>query len=167
MYIDRHIAKVIERQQKKKKVIILTGPRQAGKSTLLKTMLNPMGVVYLSLDNPAVRENALENPSRFLEMNKPPIIIDEIQKAPLLFEYIKEIVDGSDKTGQYYLSGSQSFRLMKGVTESLAGRAGIVNMLGLSLREISGIGYSGGIEEIIHKGSFPALYETEHDLKPA
>jgi predicted AAA+ superfamily ATPase len=164
MYIDRHIAKVIERQRKKKKVIILTGPRQAGKSTLMKTMLNQAGVAYISLDNPTIRENALENPSRFLDMNKPPIIIDEIQKAPLLFEYIKEIVDGNDKTGQYYLTGSQSFRLMKGVTESLAGRAGIVNMLGLSLREINSIGYSGSIEEIIHKGSFPVLYETEHDL---
>jgi len=164
MYIDRHIAKVIERQQKKKKVLIITGPRQAGKSTLIKTMLKPAGIPYISLDNPTVREAALEGPSRFLEMNKPPVIIDEIQKAPLLFEYIKEIVDESDKAGQYYLTGSQSFRLMKGVTESLAGRAGIINMLGLSLREINGTGYSGGIEEIIHKGSFPALYETDHDL---
>ena len=184
MYIYRHIAKVIERQRRKKKVIILTGPRQAGKSTMLKTVLKPSGVSYISLDNPTVRTNALESPSKFFEINKPPLIIDEIQKAPMLLEYIKEIVDESEMTGQFYLTGSQSFRLMKNVTESLAGRAGIVNMIGLSLREINNVEYSktfkpvtehfdamrkapkaSDIEEIIHRGSFPELYQTEHNLE--
>jgi predicted AAA+ superfamily ATPase len=151
---------------------------------MLKTILKPLGVSYISLDNPTIRGNALESPSRFLEMNKPPLIIDEIQKAPVLFEFIKEIVDESEKTGQFYLTGSQSFRLMKDVTESLAGRVGIINMLGLSQREINSAEYvknflpttkylkaaqktmkSYNPEEIIHKGSFPALYETEHNLE--
>ena len=184
MYIYRHIAEVIERQRRKKKVIILTGPRQVGKSTMLKTVLKPLGVSYISLDNPTVRTNALESPSKFLELNKPPLIIDEIQKAPILFEYIKEIVDESEITGQFFLTGSQNFRLMRNVTESLAGRAGIINMIGLSLREINNVEYSktfkpttahfdamkktlkaSDIEEIIHKGSFPELYQTKHDLE--
>ena len=184
MYIDRHISKIIERQQRKKKVIILTGPRQVGKSTMLKTILKPKGTAYVSLDNPTIRQVAIENPSRFLELNKAPLIIDEIQKAPFLFEYIKEIVDESKEMGLYYLTGSQSFRLMKDVTESLAGRVGIVNMLGLSLREINNVNFTepfkptseyfnsvGNIDvlrriniaDIIHKGSFPALYETEYN----
>ena len=182
MYINRHISKVVERQLKRKAVIILTGSRQVGKSTMLKTILKPQGVDYISLDNPATRMSAIENPTRFFEINKAPIIIDEIQKAPQLFEYIKEIVDENGKKGQYYLTGSQNFRLMQGVTESLAGRAGIINMLGLSLREINSIDFTkpfmptdehfeamsqfkklrsnNDIAEIIHRGSFPELYET-------
>ena len=187
MYINRHISKVIERQQKRKAIIILTGPRQVGKSTMLKTILKPQGVGYITLDNPNTRMSASENSSRFLAMNKAPIIIDEIQKAPELFEYIKEIVDDNGKKGQYYLTGSQSFRLMQGITESLAGRAGIITMLGLSLREINNIDYSdpfvpadkhfeaasqfkaprsyADIVEIIHRGSFPELYETLNDTR--
>ena len=182
MYINRHISKVVERQQKRRAAIILTGPRRVGKSTMLKTILKPHGVGYISLNTPVTYTSAIENPSGFLEFNKAPIIIDEIQKAPKLFEYIKEIVDDNGKKGQYYLTGSQSFRLMKGITESLAGRAGIISMLGLSLREISNIDYTEpfvptdkhfkdvnqfktehsytDIVEIIHRGSFPELYET-------
>ena len=185
MYINRHISKVINRQQKRKAVIILTGPRQVGKSTMLKTILKSQGVNYITLDNPIVRESAIENPSRFLELNKAPIIIDEIQKAPKLFEYIKEIVDDNGYKGQYFLTGSQNFRLMQGITESLAGRAGIISMLGLSNREIHNIDYSEpfkptdehfnavnqiklinpyiDIAEVIHRGSFPELYETLED----
>jgi predicted AAA+ superfamily ATPase len=180
MYINRHISKVVERQQKRKAAIILTGPRQVGKSTMLKTVLK--GVKYISLDNPTVRAGAVENPTSFLEIHKAPIIIDEIQKVPKLFEYIKEKVDDTGKKGQYYLTGSQSFRLMQGITESLAGRAGIISMLGLSLREINNVDYTApflpvnkhyaalsqmkkkhsytDIAEIIHRGFFPELYET-------
>jgi predicted AAA+ superfamily ATPase len=93
VYIPRHIAKVIVRQSKRKPVIILTGPRQAGKSTLLKILLQNKRVKYVLLDNPTVREIAIENPSRFLEMHRAPVVLDEVQKAPKLFEYIKEIVD--------------------------------------------------------------------------
>jgi predicted AAA+ superfamily ATPase len=185
MYINRHISKVVERQQKRKAAIILTGARQVGKSTMLKTVLK--GVRYISLDNPTVRAGAVENPSGFLEVYKTPIIIDEIQKVPKLFEFIKEKVDDTGKKGQYYLTGSQSFKLMHGVTESLAGRAGIITMLGLSLREINNIDYTASflpvnkhfsalsqmkkkhsytdIAEIIHKGSFPELYETKTKLE--
>jgi hypothetical protein len=185
VFFNRHIADVIERQKKRKSIIIITGPRQVGKTTILKHLLQ--NIKYVTLDDPILRINALENASAFLAENKPPVIIDEIQKAPTLFEYVKMIVDDKQQAGQYYFTGSHSFNLMKGVTESLAGRAGIIKMLGLSKRELNGIMYKepfkpvkkhldamrksktdydyNNIVSIIHKGSFPELYETESDLK--
>jgi len=185
-YINRHISKVIERQQKRMSVIIVTGPRRVGKTTMLKETLKSRGINYVSLDQtPIIYQSAIENPSGFLDRYKPPIIIDEIQKAPKLFEYIKGRVDESGERGQYYLTGSQNFRLMQGITESLAGRAGIIQMLGFSLREIKGIKYtlpfiptnthfdaisqvktmsSDEIIDIIHRGSFPQVHEAGTDL---
>ena len=124
--------------------------------------------------------------SLFFEINKPPVIVDEIQKAAELFDYIKDIVDEDKTKGQFYLTGSQSMKLMKNVSDSLAGRAGIIKMLGLSMRELDGIRFHEAFKptrehigevakehpgfnytkiiERIHKGFFPELYETESDL---
>ena len=184
-FFERHISQVIERQQKRKSTVIITGPRQVGKTTILKRLLD--GVDYITLDDPVLRLTAKENASAFLAENKPPLIIDEIQKVPSLFDYVKMKVDENSEVGQYYFTGSHSFNLMKGVTESLAGRAGIIKMLGLSKREINELEYSEAFKpatehieamkanapkfdynktvEIIHKGSFPELYKTESDLK--
>jgi hypothetical protein len=127
-----------------------------------------------------VRESAKENPSLFFDMNKPPVIVDEIQKAAELFDYIKDIVDEDKKKGQFYLTGSQSMKLMKNVSDSLAGRAGVIKLLGLSMREFAESEYRKPfmpdtfnssanfdytqIVSCIHKGFFPELYETESDL---
>jgi len=143
---------------------------------------------YVTLNRPLVRESAKENPSLFFDMNKPPVIVDEIQRAAELFDYIKDIVDeDSDKAkGQFYLTGSQSIKLMKNVSDSLAGRAGIIRMMGLSMRELEGVSYQqpflptlehiaerekegtnfdySKIVSLIHKGSFPELHEIESDL---
>ena len=182
MYIQRHIEPVIARISKHKAVLVLTGARQVGKSTMLKEVYNDIN--YITLNRPLVRESAKENPSLFFDMHKPPIIVDEIQKAAELFEYIKDIVDEDKTKGGFYLTGSQSLLLMKNVSDSLAGRAGIVKMLGLSMRELAGVdgrqpfiptldymnkqarndfNYSQ-IISLIHKGSFPELHETESDL---
>ena len=185
MYFHRHIEPVIERITKRKPVLVLTGARQVGKSTMLKEVYK--GIRYISLNRPLVRESAKDNPSVFFEVNKPPIIIDEIQKAAELFDYIKDIVDEDKNKGQFYLTGSQSLKLMKNVSDSLAGRAGVIKMLGISMRELDGISYRKafkptaehieaiskkvpafdytGIISRIHKGFFPELYETESDLK--
>ncbi|MCL2158649.1 MAG: ATP-binding protein, partial [Oscillospiraceae bacterium] len=145
-------------------------------------------IKYVTLNRPLVRESAKENPSVFFDMNKPPVIVDEIQKAAELFDYIKDMVDEDcDKQkGQFYLTGSQSMKLMKNISDSLAGRAGVIKMLGLSMRELSGNScrepflpspeHMGEIEKTqvyydcqklaahIHKGFFPELHETESDL---
>ncbi|MCL1820822.1 MAG: ATP-binding protein [Oscillospiraceae bacterium] len=185
MYIRRHIEPVVARIAKRKPVVVLTGARQVGKSTMLKEVYT--GIRYVSLNRPLVRESAKENPSLFFETNKPPVIVDEIQKAAEIFDYIKDIVDENKDKGQFYLTGSQSIKLMKNVSDSLAGRAGVIKLLGLSMRELAGsscrtpfkptpehfseaekerIGYDPGkLAECIHKGFFPELYETESDLR--
>ena len=184
MYYHRHIEAVVERISKRKPVIVLTGARQVGKSTMLKEVFH--NINYVALNRPLVRESARETPSLFFEVNKPPIIVDEIQKAAQLFDYIKDIVDEDKAKGQFYLTGSQSIKLMKNVVDSLAGRAGIIKMLGLSFRELSGDSYRepflplleqlmqreksknrfdySKIVSLIHKGFFPELHETESDL---
>ena len=130
-------------------VLLLTGPRQVGKSSVLN-MLKEKRRKYISLDDMAARDLALNDPQAFLQKNAPPVIIDEIQYAPNLFTYIKIWVDeqrfkyrsGSkravDPAGAFWLTGSQKFTLMKGIQESLAGRIAIINLLGLSYREITG-----------------------------
>ena len=135
MYIKRTSEDVIKKLSKQFKVILVTGARQVGKSTLLKHCDENRN--YVSLDDLSERELAINEPKLFLETHKAPLIIDEIQYAPNLLSYIKLIVDKSDKKGQYWLTGSQQFHLMKNVSESLAGRVGILDLMGLSLAELS------------------------------
>jgi len=183
MYIKRHIEPVVARIAKRKPVLVLTGARQVGKSTMLREVCHDIN--YVALNRPLVRVSAQENPSIFFDSYKPPVVVDEIQKAAELFDYIKDIVDENKVKGQFYLTGFQSLKLMKNISDSLAGRAGVVKLMGLSLREIAGISYrepflptekhmkeagaGAGLDyskliAFIHKGSFPELYETESDL---
>ena len=135
LYYHRHIEAVVQRMAKRKSVIVLTGARQVGKSTMLKEVFH--NINYVTLNRPLVRESAKDNPSIFFDENKPPVIVDEIQKAAELFDYIKDIVDETKTKGMFFLTGSQSLTLMKNVSDSLAGRAGIIKLLGLSVREIA------------------------------
>lgn len=132
---DREIKERIKRINDSFRVLVVTGPRQVGKTTLLESMM-PANMTRVSLDDEALRREAKENPKIFLETYRPPLFIDEVQYAPELFPYIKMKVDAEDKTGMYWLSGSQAFSLMKGVSESLAGRAGIVEMNSFTYSEI-------------------------------
>ena len=182
-YINRNIETTINKAAKIFSTVLITGARQVGKTTLLKHMTS--GLPYLTLDDPILLQSALEEAGNFFKISPPPIIVDEIQYAPNLFNYIKMIADDSGKKGQFFLTGSQQFKLMKNVSESLAGRIGIINLLGLSLREIKNdtfneifvpteeyfmkrkmsvkqVGYRE-IWEIIHKGSMPAMYAEEVD----
>ncbi|MDR1491158.1 MAG: ATP-binding protein [Planctomycetaceae bacterium] len=115
-------------------VILLTGMRQVGKSTLLE-MLKTAGRKYVSLDSFDDRTLAKNNPALFIQRYEPPVMIDEIQYAPELFTAIKIHVDKNRQNGQFWLTGSQKFSLMKGIQESLAGRVAILEMLGFSFRE--------------------------------
>lgn len=182
-YYKRLAENAIKKQEKMFKTILVTGARQVGKTTMLKNM-NP-NMNYITLDDMILNQSAVEEPELFLKANKPPIIIDEIQYAPNLLRYIKMAVDNSEKKSLYYLTGSQQFHLMKDVSESLSGRVGILNLLGLSLREIKEIEFNepflpteeylskrkkyikeisyNEIWNIIHRGSMPALYQEESD----
>ncbi|MBC2889777.1 ATP-binding protein [Gordonibacter massiliensis (ex Traore et al. 2017)] len=143
MYIKRALEPVVKRYSENFKVVAVTGPRQVGKTTMLKHLMEEeaeQGIsrTYVSLDNMAILQTAKDDPALFLQRYRPPILIDEIQKAPELLPYIKLIVDESDERGSVWLTGSQPFHLMKAVSESLAGRVGVIEMLGFSNSEIDG-----------------------------
>ncbi|MDR1712772.1 MAG: ATP-binding protein [Coriobacteriales bacterium] len=137
MYIKRSLEPVVLSISNQFKVLLLTGPRQVGKTTLLKQLMEASRQ-YVTLDDPPSRLLAQSDPQLFLERFPAPVLIDEIQYAPGLLPYIKMEVDKSEARGQYWLAGSPTFHSMRHVSESLAGRVGILNLLGLSNREIDG-----------------------------
>lgn len=136
MYIKRTIETAIQRVTASFPVVLITGPRQVGKTTVFKNCDNDRR--YVSLDSLVNRKLAKENPDLFLQRFSPPVLIDEIQYAPELLPYIKAMVDERQEKGLFWITGSQQFHLMKGVSESLAGRVGILNLEGLSLPELKG-----------------------------
>ncbi|MFH1336276.1 MAG: AAA family ATPase [Candidatus Zixiibacteriota bacterium] len=134
-YIKRTLERVLTRVVQEFPVVMLTGPRQAGKTTLLKYLL-AKSHQYISMELPDIQAAANSDPRGFLELYPPPVIFDEVQYAPGLFPYIKEHVDAHrDRTGQYILTGSQNLLLAQRVTESLAGRAAVLRLLPLTFRE--------------------------------
>ena len=180
MYYARTIEPTIKKINETFPVLIVTGPRQVGKTTLL-TKLAEKERKIVSLDNPTIRAFAKNDPELFIQRYAPPVLIDEVQYAPELFDYIKVYVDREKQCGDFWLTGSQTFRMMKHVTESLAGRAGIVQMLGLSNGEIRDVHFPpfrvdiseltqrmtqvspmtlSEIYERIFRGSMPRLYEN-------
>ena len=136
MYIKRHIEEAVLKRAKMKGAVVVTGARQVGKTTLIEN-LKP-GIPKVTLDDLPTRQRAVNSPSTFFNITPPPIFVDEVQYAPQIFHYIKILLDNSHNKGDFFLTESQSFELMKNVSESLAGRAGILDLLGLSLREING-----------------------------
>lgn len=137
-YIGRTIEPVIRKAVKEFPAVVLTGPRQSGKTTLLRHLFGN-SYRYVSLEPPDVRMSAIEDPRGFIEMYPPPVIFDEVQYAPDLLPYIKEKIDAKrERYGQYLITGSQNLLLMERVTESLAGRAAMLRLLPLTRREAQG-----------------------------
>jgi len=135
-YIKRDMEKVFLGVSSRFKVVLVTGPRQVGKTTMLEKLMEGTDRKYVSLDDMAIRELAINDPKGFIETYPPPVFIDEVQYAPGLFSYIKIQVDTRKQNGDYWLSGSQIFKLMRGVSESLAGRVGLLDLFPLSQNEI-------------------------------
>ena len=139
MYIKRHMENTVKKVSDMFGAILITGARQIGKTTLLQKITD---IPYVTLDDPIMLQSAIEEAGTFFKNNPPPLFVDEIQYAPNLFPYIKIHIDKTKQNGLFYLSGSQQFKMMKNVSESLAGRIGILNLLGLSLREIYDIDFT-------------------------
>lgn len=134
MFINRQLSAVIIKARKNFPAIVLTGPRQSGKTTLLKHLFEKKAD-FVSLDSPETRTWAHEDPENFLDSHSIPLIIDEIQNAPNLLSYIKSRIDNNRKPGQWILTGSQEFSVMKNVSESLAGRIAALTLLPFSFSE--------------------------------
>ena len=180
-YIERAITPVMKKRVSSSKCLLLTGARQVGKSTLVKHVFPAYH--RANFDDRLTRLQAREEPKLFFLNNPRPLFIDEVQKESGILEEIKMIVDESDQRGDCILSGSQKLELMKGISESLAGRVSIMELAGLSLREINGIMFNRhfipssqylqerekeirpytDIWKTIHKGSYPELYDIDRD----
>ncbi|MFA6736710.1 MAG: ATP-binding protein [Saccharofermentanales bacterium] len=139
MYVKRHAEGSIRKLIKMFGAVLVTGPRQVGKTTLLEAVAE--NIHHVSLDDLLLRQSAQEQSGTFFKDNPPPVFVDEVQYAPNLFPYIKMHLDKNKKKGQFFLTGSQQFEMMKNVSESLAGRIGILMLLGFSLRERSGVSF--------------------------
>lgn len=164
MWIPRAVESRLRHSAKTRPVVVLTGARQTGKtSTFLRMFPN---YAFVSLDLPAEAEQAEKEPSTFLRRHPAPVIIDEVHYAPGLFRHLKVAVDASRaRNGQFLLTGSQKFTLMKNVSESLAGRADIVELETLCLAEIRAALPQTGLEAAIVRGGFPELY-ANLDIDP-
>lgn len=137
MYIKRAMEDTVRRVSGMFPVLLVTGPRQVGKTTLLRHLAGPERR-YVTLDDPGLRLLAKNDPALFMQRYHPPVLIDEIQYAPELLPYLKMHADAHRRKGDIWMTGSQAFELMKNVSESLAGRVGIISLLGLSDAEILG-----------------------------
>ena len=180
-FFQRAISEVLKERAKNAKCILVTGARQVGKSTLLKKLYP--NVKYITFDDLLEKAQAEEDPNLFFMNNSSPVIIDEVQKVPGLFPYLKIQCDKTDSYENFYLTGSQSLELMKNVSESLAGRISILELSGFSLREIHKVDFNepfipdmgyisrrekkmcqyNDIWQKIHRGSYPELYATERN----
>ncbi len=175
--IRRHIEPIIARRAGSSKAILLTGPRQVGKSTLFRHLFSHAHQV--TFDDDLLLAQAEEDPGLFLLNNPCPLMIDEVRKCPTIFNRLKIVLDNTEEKGNFFLTGSQKLELMEKVSDPLAGRISVMELDGLSLREIYGIdfnrhfvpsaeylaerekhpgGYDADIWDIIHRGSYPELY---------
>ena len=180
-YINRAISDILKSRVNASKCTLIVGARQVGKSTLIKHEFSEYNKA--NFDDRLTRLQAKEEPKLFFLNNPSPLFIDEVQKEVSVLEEIKQKVDKTDQRGQFIISGSQKLELMKGASESLAGRVSVCELSGLSLREINQIDFNkhfvptdeyiterekelkeyDNIWEIIHKGSYPELYDIERD----
>ena len=135
-YLQRSLERKFLHMSSFFKAVLVTGARQVGKTTMLKHLAKEQNRSYVSMDHTMARSLAKSDPVLFFQTYKPPIIIDEIQKAPELFEQIKIICDESEERGLFWLTGSQQYQMMKNIRETLAGRIGILELYSLSKNEV-------------------------------
>ena len=157
--IHRNLEKKLLKFVKQYPVVMLTGPRQSGKTTLCKMALPDKP--YVSLENPGNREYALSDPNGFLAQYPDGVIIDEAQHAPELFSYIQGIVDEKKKNGMFILTGSQNFQLSDKINQSLAGRTAILKLLPFSISEIAAIVKKMSLDEVLLYGFYPRIHDEK------
>lgn len=157
--ISRHAEAAARRFAGFYPVVAITGPRQSGKTTLVKAVFPEKP--YVSLEDPDTREFALKDPRRFLGQYPDGAVLDEAQHCPELFSYIQTRVDADRRQGLFVLTGSQQFGLLSGISQSLAGRVGLVHLLPLSLGELGETGSKMDLDELLWRGLYPSIYDRE------
>lgn len=145
-YMERALERKFLHMSSFFKAVLVTGARQVGKTTMLKHLAEGQSRTYVTMDNTMARTLAKSDPVLFFQTYKPPIIIDEIQKAPELFEQIKIMCDDSEERGLFWLTGSQQYKMMKNVRETLAGRIGILELYSLSKNEVEGVTFPNELD---------------------
>ena len=141
-YIQRGLERTVQKLSRQFRVLLITGARQVGKTTMLQHLAADTPRTYVSLEDMQARQLAQSDPALFFQIYPPPVLIDEVQYAPQLFPYIKLLADQNQKRGQFWLTGSQHYAAMRAVSESLAGRVGILEMMGLSQAERRGLAFA-------------------------
>ncbi|WP_028297771.1 ATP-binding protein [Olivibacter sitiensis] len=160
--INRRLAIQVEVQRTKFPVLAITGPRQSGKTTMLKSMFPEYR--YVSLEDPDIRVFAQEDPVGFMTVYEGMVILDEVQRVPDLFSYIQTHVDNFGLMGQFVLSGSQNFQLLRGITQSLAGRVALFKLLPLDMKELDSVGLlENDYADAAVRGFYPAIYHRKID----
>lgn len=159
-YVERTLERKFLRMSSFFKVVLVTGARQVGKTTMLRHLADEQNRTYVSMDNMMVRTLAKTDPVLFFQTYKVPIIIDEIQKAPELFEQIKIICDESEERGLFWLTGSQQYKMMKNIRETLAGRIGILELYSMSRKEVEELSFPNELDF-----SLPCLLARQHLTK--
>ena len=158
MSISRRLVKSLNKFKSKYPILAVTGPRQSGKTTLIKN--NFPNYIYISLEDPDMRQFALEDTREFLKKYDGQVIFDEVQRVPELFSYLQSKVDEDKKMGQYILSGSQNFYLMSGIRQSLAGRVALLKLFPFDITELESADLlPSTFQELMVKGSYPAIYD--------
>lgn len=158
MLIPRMAAAALRRLHEGFPIIAVTGPRQSGKTTLVRALFSDKP--YASLEDPDLQEFALSDPRGFLAQYPDGAVFDEAQRAPALFSYLQGVVDDARRTGMFVLTGSQQFGLLSGITQSLAGRAGMLSLLPFSLAELLAAGRAPErLDELIWFGAYPPVYD--------
>jgi uncharacterized protein len=156
MWISRHYEDTLEALFHQFPAVVLTGPRQVGKTATVRRVFPDAD--YVSLDLPSVAAQAENHPERFLRSRREPLILDEIQYTPSLFRYLKVLIDEDKRPGRFILTGSQNFLLMQGISESLAGRCAVLNMLNLSATEVNAAFGQFDEDQYLFKGGYPELH---------
>ena len=156
MWIERQVERLLRQRAATRPVVVLTGARQTGKTSLVRRLFPKHG--FVSLDLPSEAEQAELDPGSFLARHPPPVIIDEVQYAPGLFRHLKTVVDNDRRHGSFLLAGSQPLRLMRSVSDSLAGRADILEMEPLTYAEAKAAYPDLAVEEFLVRSGFPELY---------
>lgn len=158
--IPRHLTAELLAQLEEYPIVTVIGPRQAGKTTLVRAALPDYD--YVSLENPESRQIATDDPKAFLKQHPQRVIFDEIQRAPQLLSYLQGIVDEDKRNGQFVLTGSHQLELRAAITQSLAGRTGMLHLLPLSIAELEATGIRfNQFEDYIHHGFLPRVYDQQ------